>query len=653
MQRTAGRRRRNFARRGVALLLALIAVIMSATLGYSYLNAQGTAVGIALNVNRQTQARYIAETALDGAMAYVRATADWREKRTHGVWAADQPFAGGSYTVRGEDGVDLDRDGIVDGDGDLSAENGGSEHLLTLTATGRVDGFSHVARAVLRPVAGGDPSLIGHWKFDETSGKTASDSSGHGHTGTLQTGASWNSQGMFDGCVALDGSKGFVSVPSSTALNVTSAITLAAQIRADTWDGAFGVTANRRIMQKGASDNQFRLTAEGGSLKFDLYNVASLTADLPTTDTWVHVAATYDRDAGQMRLYYDGQLVASRNASGAIRTTNDNLCIGTKKTTASPSGYNDNFSGRIDDVRIYNRALPQDEIATLVGSRPTGPALAVADTIEIWGIGSGAQCFIDAFDPSAGAYGGTNVLNDRAVISTNATGSQKIKIGTATIRGHVRVGPGGNPASVIALYPPGQITGTRTALAAAVPMPTITFPNGMPASSGYWSLYTGTTTLNANRRVSGISLSGNSTVLRVTAPVILQVDGSMYLSGASELQIADGGSLDLYISGSLGVYNFCQLNMNTGDPGRLRIFVSDSVVLTERARLCAEVRSPSGSMEMWGGGNPGSEFFGTYVGRSFRMGDHAQFHAAVAPETTSTPPPSTNATSGFLVDWRP
>ncbi len=657
MRGTADNRRRSIARRhgrrGVALLLALIAVILAATLGYSYLNAQGTAVGIALNLNRQAQARYIAETALQGTLAYLQAHTDWRTTRTHGVWAEDQPFAGGVYTIRGEDGVDLDHDGIVDGDEDLSPDGTGNEHLLTLTAIGRVDGFSHVVRAVLTPVAGGDPSLVGHWRFDETSGTTASDSSGNGHTGTLLNGAAWNAGGMLDGCVSLDGTNDFVSVPSSTALNVTSAVTFAVQIHAVTWGGPSGVTANRRILQKGYNDDQYRLTSEGGSLKFDLRNVAALTASLPATGRWVHVAATYDRGAGQMRLYYDGELVASRTASGLIGTTNNNLCIGTKKLTPAPSGYNDNFSGRIDDVRIYNRALTQAEIAALVGSRPAGPALAVADSIEIWGSGSGIQCFIDAFDTAVGPYGGANVLTDQAIISTNSTSSQKIKIDRATVKGHVQVGPGGNPASVIALYSRGEITGTQTTLAAAVPMHTITMPSGMPASSGNWNLSAGTTTLSANRRISNLNMSGGSTVLRVTAPVVLQVDGSVSVSGGSRLEIADGASLDMYVSGSIGLYNTCQLNMNTGDPARLRIFLSAGIVLADKPKLCAQVQNPNGSMEMWGTGNPGSQFFGTYVGKSFKMGEHAQFHAAVTTESAPEPPPASDTTAGFLVDWRP
>ena len=97
-------------RRGVALLLALIAVAIAATLAYSFLAAQSTSIGIARNIEGHRKARYVAESGLELAIAYVRSNENWRTDQTNGAWVTDEPFAEGTFTIRGEDGVDTDGD---------------------------------------------------------------------------------------------------------------------------------------------------------------------------------------------------------------------------------------------------------------------------------------------------------------------------------------------------------------------------------------------------------------------------------------------------------------------------------------------------------------------------------------------------------------
>jgi hypothetical protein len=62
---------------------------------------------------------------------------------------------------------------------------------------------------------------------------------------------------------------------SSSLNNPVRAFTLAAWVNAADWGG------NRRILQKGNTDNQYRLLAEAGVLKFHLSGVDTLTASLP------------------------------------------------------------------------------------------------------------------------------------------------------------------------------------------------------------------------------------------------------------------------------------------------------------------------------------------------------------------------------------
>lgn len=204
--------------------------------------------------------------------------------------------------------------------------------------------------------------LVAHWKFDESVGATAADASGNNNTGTLANSPARIIPGKV-GPAALTfnaASSQWVSAPNSTSLNSpVNAITVAAWIYPTDWSG------NRRILQKGNSDNQYRLLAENGVLKFHLSGVDQVTAPLPPVATWTHLAAVWD--GGAILFYTNGVMLTNLNAAGLISTTSDLLYIATKNN-AAPAG--DRFNGRIDDVRIYNRALSGLEVATIMTNSP-------------------------------------------------------------------------------------------------------------------------------------------------------------------------------------------------------------------------------------------------------------------------------------------
>ena len=71
-------------------------------------------------------------------------------------------------------------------------------------------------------------------------------------------------------------------------------------------------------------------------------------------NAWSHLALTYD--GATLRLYVNGTQVSSQARTGAIATSTNQLQIG------GDSLYGQNFSGLIDEVRVYNRALAASEI---------------------------------------------------------------------------------------------------------------------------------------------------------------------------------------------------------------------------------------------------------------------------------------------------
>jgi hypothetical protein len=78
------------------------------------------------------------------------------------------------------------------------------------------------------------------------------------------------------------------------------------------------------------------------------------TAPLPL-NTWSHIAVTYG--GGNLRFFLNGTQLATRAQTGNISTSTNPLRIG------GNSPWGEFFTGRIDEVRLYNRALTAAEIA--------------------------------------------------------------------------------------------------------------------------------------------------------------------------------------------------------------------------------------------------------------------------------------------------
>ena len=102
----------------------------------------------------------------------------------------------------------------------------------------------------------------------------------------------------------------------------------------------------------GASGNRPNGSLRIGSADRTVNATAALA-----TNTWTHLAMTYDGTT--MRLYVNGTQVATRAQTGSIATSTSALRIG------GNSVWGEWFSGQIDEVRVYNRALTAAEVATV------------------------------------------------------------------------------------------------------------------------------------------------------------------------------------------------------------------------------------------------------------------------------------------------
>jgi gliding motility-associated-like protein len=91
---------------------------------------------------------------------------------------------------------------------------------------------------------------------------------------------------------------------------------------------------------------------------------ATLTYQITNRSCWQQVTVT--REDTRVRLYVNGEEVGSTSTSNPVNVDNDgDLLIG---ATTCPDPLDRSFAGLIDELRIYNRALPPDEVRELYAS---------------------------------------------------------------------------------------------------------------------------------------------------------------------------------------------------------------------------------------------------------------------------------------------
>jgi hypothetical protein len=247
--------------------------------------------------------------------------------------------------------VDFNGDGKVDGAEILTmVDHWGTDHsLCDISPPPWGDGVVDVEDLkVLARYIGeelNDPTLVAHWAMDETGGFVAHDSAGD-NDGRVMGFPVWRpGAGRVDGALQLDGT-GFVSAdqvldPSDGPLSVLA------------WVKG-GLPGQVIVSQEGGA-NWLMIDPVDGTLMTGLRSGGRSPEDLDSQaaiadNNWHLVAFTWD--GANRRLYVDNVLVAE-DAQDALKGAVGRQLIGCGQDM-TPVTY---FTGLIDDVRIYNRAV--------------------------------------------------------------------------------------------------------------------------------------------------------------------------------------------------------------------------------------------------------------------------------------------------------
>jgi len=208
-------------------------------------------------------------------------------------------------------------------------------------------------------------NLIGHWKFDEGSGTSATDSSGRGNTGILVNGPNWTT-GKIDGALRFDGVDDAVQIGTDN-LNVSGG-TITFWIYPESFSST-GQFLFGHATQPWSNRIQLYTDDASGNLDLGLGDSHTRHTNIQdlNTNIWYHITLTWD--GTNYVVYVDGGAKASGTYTG--------LPILETYADIGNNGYSSNrseaFSGIIDDVRIYNRALNAAEVSELYDAGTIDP----------------------------------------------------------------------------------------------------------------------------------------------------------------------------------------------------------------------------------------------------------------------------------------
>ena len=197
-----------------------------------------------------------------------------------------------------------------------------------------------------------------YWRFE---GEFLEDETAYRHRGELK-GAARLDAGRSGGGLHLDGSVGtWGEVKDNKALQLASQYTVEASFRP-------AVTSGRRcLLAKGTDPHNYAMCSHSGKQSGDTLEVmhnkaaskdllaVSLAPPLQV-NSWYHVASTYE--AGKLQAFLDGTVVGSKTGANKPATSASVITLGSRLA----AGKKPNFAGRLDNVRIMNRALTADEL---------------------------------------------------------------------------------------------------------------------------------------------------------------------------------------------------------------------------------------------------------------------------------------------------
>lgn len=210
---------------------------------------------------------------------------------------------------------------------------------------------------------------IGYWPLDATNGTIATNAAWNGNHGTVN-GATWNAGGRVNGCLSFNGLNSSVQITNPVANDFSIAFWVQTTQTAGTpqWYNGAGLVDGDVPF----TANDFGTALVGGKFAFGVGNpdTTILSTSLINDGAWHHCVATRQEATGTISVYVDGHLQSTGTGTRNTLSAPANLHFG-----VTGGNY---FNGRLDEVKIFTRALGGSEVAALYNSHFFPPTVAPA-----------------------------------------------------------------------------------------------------------------------------------------------------------------------------------------------------------------------------------------------------------------------------------
>lgn len=196
-------------------------------------------------------------------------------------------------------------------------------------------------------------NLVAYWQFNESSGTTAKDVSGNNKNGHVYGTPTWSS-GKIGGGFIFDGTNNYIQANPISSLTKSGTYTFSAWLKTST-------IGTQTIFQSSPSClDRNGAALNGNLLSFGYYNGSAwigVTGEAPA-NKFFHVVGI--NNGGTLSLYINGVLQVGAGAP-YVHCIDNNFYLGQETYPGNPT----KFSGTMDDVRVYSRALSVSEVLKL------------------------------------------------------------------------------------------------------------------------------------------------------------------------------------------------------------------------------------------------------------------------------------------------
>jgi subtilisin-like proprotein convertase family protein len=253
----------------------------------------------------------------------------------------------------------------------LALASGGISYTLPAPVTGGVYTLTFAYRG---------PGIAGWWR-----GETNANDSISGNNGTLMNGTGFT-VGEVGNAFLLNGVNNYVLVnpasPSSLDVGQGSGLTLEGWINPNA-TGYMPVFEYERALGSGngfdVGPHLYVNLPSAGAFYVNLVDstggthIFSSGSGLFAAGTWQHIALTYDKGSGTTAIYLNGSVVVQTNlGSFTPQTSFTNFLLGARTFNGSTASPSDKFSGMLDEMSIYKRALSAGEVKAIYNTKTTG-----------------------------------------------------------------------------------------------------------------------------------------------------------------------------------------------------------------------------------------------------------------------------------------